>query len=281
MKTYLITGGTSGVGKAIATGIAKKGAKVVIVGRNESNADIALKEIFDKTGNKDISFLRADLSLIKSVSQLCEKVKLQHAQLNGLVNAAGGLFFDKEVTSEGIDQSFAVNYLSHFALSTGLLELLKKTEDSRIVTVGGNPLFMKNPKLNLNDLQLSKSYGGLKAAGYGMFARIFFGFEMADRLKDTSVSSMIFHPGFVRSNLTNNAPLWLKMVLNLSPSVRNAPDTCESGVYVALKQDAKSTNGRFFNNKNEIIDIRPNFDKLIGEQLWQISESILSASIPL
>src|SRR6478735_9290296 len=269
MKTYLVTGGTSGVGKAIATMIAQTGAKVVIVGRNESNAEIAVKEIFEKSGNKEISFIRADLSLMNSVSQLCEQVKSNHPHLNGLINAAGGWFFNEEVTSEGIDQSFAINYLSHFALSTGLLEVLMKTEDSRIVTVGGNPFFLKKPKIDLDDLQLSKSYGGLKAAGYGMFARIYFGFELADRLEGTSVSSMIFHPGFVKSNLANNAPWWLKVISNLSPSVRNAPDTCESGIYVATKENAKSTNGKFFNEKNEIIDIRPRFEKSIGKQLWR------------
>ena len=279
MKTYLVTGGTSGVGKAIATGVAQTGAKVIIVGRNESNAEIALKEIFDKSGNREVSFIKADLSLMESVSQLCEQIKLQHSHLNSVVNAAGGWFFDKKVTSEGIDQSFAVNYLCHFALSTGLLDLLMKTEDSRIVTVGGNPFFLKNPKLQLDDLQLSRSYSGLKAAAYGMFARIYFGFELADRLKGTSVSSMIFHPGFVKSNLANNAPWWLKFISNLSPSVKNAPETCKSGVYVATKENATSTNGQFFNEKNDIIDIRPNFDKLTGKQLWQISESLLSTCI--
>lgn len=277
MKTYLITGGTSGVGKAIATGIAQTGAKVIIVGRNQSNAEIAIKEIYKKSGNKEVSFIKADLSLMKSVYQLCEQIKSQETYLNGIVNAAGGWFFDKETTSEGIDRSFAVNYLSHFALSTGLLELLKKTEDSRIATVGGNPFFLKKPKLDLNDLQLNKSYGGLKAAGYGMFARIYFAFELADRLKGTSVSSMIFHPGFVKSNLGNNAPWWLKLISNLSPSVRNAPDTCESGVYVATKENAKSTNGQFFNEKNEIIEMRKNFDGNTGKKLWMMSESLLSS----
>jgi NAD(P)-dependent dehydrogenase (short-subunit alcohol dehydrogenase family) len=94
MKTYLVTGGTSGVGKAIAIGIAQTGAKVIIVGRNRSNAEITLKEISERSGNKEISFIKADLSLMKSVSQLCELVKSQHSHLNGLINAAGGWFYN-------------------------------------------------------------------------------------------------------------------------------------------------------------------------------------------
>jgi NAD(P)-dependent dehydrogenase (short-subunit alcohol dehydrogenase family) len=276
MKTYLVTGGTSGVGKAIATGIAKTGAKVVIVGRNAVNAEKAVREITEKTDNQDISFLTADLSLMESVNRLSEQFKQQHESLHGLVNAAGAWYFKKEVTSEGIDRSFAVNYLSHFALTNSLLDVLKASDDARIVTVGGNPVFLKKPSLDLKNIQLDRSYGGLKAAGYGMFARIYFGFELADNLKNTPVSSMVFHPGFVKSNLGNEAPWWLKLMLNLYPSVRNAPETCESGVYVATKEDAKSTNGEFFDDKNNIVHLRKNFDKTIGEQLWLLSEKLLT-----
>lgn len=280
MKTYLVTGGTSGVGKAIATGIAKTDSKVVIVSRNASNAEKTVREISQKTGNKNISFLTADLSLIKSVYNLCEQFKMQHKNLHGLVNVAGGWYFKKEITSEGIDRSLAVNYLSHFALTNGLLDELKATDDARVVTVGGNPLFLKKPKLDLNDLQLNKSYGGLKAAGYGMFARIYFAFELADRLNDSSVSSMIFHPGFVKSNLGNGAPWWLKTMFNLTSSVRNAPDTCESGVYVATKQNTKPNNGQFFDEKNNVVQMRNNFDKSIGKRMWLLSEELVSLHHP-
>lgn len=275
MKTYLVTGGSSGVGKAIATGIAETGATVVIVSRTASNAERAIKEISAKTGNDNISFLTADLSLMESVYQLSEQFKSKHKNLNGLVNAAGAWYFKKEVTSEGIDKSFAVNYLSHFALINSLLDVLEATDDARVVTVGGNPLFLKKPKLDLNDLQLSENYGGLKAAGYGMVARIYFGFELGDHLKASSVSSIVFHPGFVKSNLQKDAPWWLKLMLNLYPSVRNAPDTCKSGVYVATKENAKINNGEFFDEKNNIIDLRNNFDKVVGERLWFLSEQLL------
>ena len=276
MKTYLVTGGTSGVGKAIATGIAQTDAKVIIVSRSIANAENAVKEISEKTANKNISFLIADLSLMASVFQLSEAYKKQHKNLHCIVNAAGAWYFKKKMTTEKIDQSLAVNYLSHFALTNSLLDVLKATEDARIVTVGGNPAFLKKPKLDLNDLQLTKSYSGLKAAGYGMFSRIYFAFELADRLKGTSVSSMVFHPGFVKSNLMNGAPWWLRLVFSLYPAVRNAPKTCESGVYLATKEDAQSTNGQFFDEKNGIIPVRGNFDESIGKQLWLLTEQLLS-----
>lgn len=148
--------------------------------------------------------------------------------------------------------------------------------DARVVTVGGNPSFLKKPRLDLNDLQLDKSDSGLKAAGYGMFARIYFAFELAHRLRGTSVSSMVFHPGFVKSNLMNGAPWWLKLVFSLYPAVRHAPETCKSGVYVATKEDSKSTNGQFFDEKGSSIPMRGNFDRAIGERLWLLTEQLLS-----
>jgi NAD(P)-dependent dehydrogenase (short-subunit alcohol dehydrogenase family) len=279
-KTYLVTGGTSGVGHAIAAGIAQTGANVVIVSRSAANGEKAVKKISEKSANKNISFFTADLSLMQSVYQLSEQFRGQHKNLYGLVNAAGAWYFKKEITNEGIDKSFAVNYLGHFALTNYLLDLLKATEDARIVTVGGNPRFLKKPKIDFNDLQLSKSYGGLKSAELTMFARIYFGYELADRLGNTSVSSMIFHPGFVKSNLVSNAPWWGKLLVNLWPSVRNAPETCDSGVYVAAKKSAKSTSGKFFDDKNNILELRTNFDKSIGKELWTLSEKFLE-KVPL
>lgn len=276
-KTYLVTGGTSGVGKAIATGIAKTGANVVIVSRNASNGEQTVKEISEKSANKNISFLTADLSLLKSVEQLSTQFEQQHNQLHGLVNAAGAWYFKKEITSEGIDKSFAINYLSHFVLTNRLLDLLKATDDARIVTVAGAPRFLKKPKIDLNNLQLKKSYSWMKATNLAMFARVYFGFELADRLQNTSVSSMVFHPGFVKSNLGKGAtPWWLKLMFSFSSDVRNAPETCESGIYVATKENAKSTNGKFFDEKNNIVELRDKFDKSIGKELWLLSEQLAS-----
>lgn len=276
-KTYLVTGGTSGVGKAIATGVAKKGANVVIVSRSELSGQQAIKEIIEKSANKNVSFLTADLSLLKSVEQLSTQFKQQHKQLHGLVNAAGAWYFKKEITNEGIDKSFAINYLSHFVLTNNLLDLLKATDDARIVTVAGAPRFLKKPKIDLNNLQLAKSYSWMKATNLAMFARVYFGFELADRLQNTAASSMVFHPGFVKSNLGKGAtPWWLKLMFSFSADVRNAPETCESGIYVTTKENAKSTNGKFFDEKNNIVELRDKFDKSIGKELWLLSEQLAS-----
>lgn len=278
-KNVLVTGGTSGVGKAIAIGVAKTGAQLILVGRNSHNGEKTVQEIIRISGNPDITFLEADLSLIQSVYRLSETLKKRYDHLDCLVNAAGAWYFKKEQTREGIDRSFAVNYLGHFALTTGLLDLLKQSEEARIITVGGSPRFMKNPRINPENLAIMEAQNGLKAISSAMYARIYFGYELADRLKDTSVSSIIFHPGFVKSNIGRNVPWWLKFLFLFSSSVRNAPETCESGVFVSTMANPGAANGSFIDDQKKKLDLRANFDKLTGKKLWESSTELIQQVI--
>lgn len=277
MKTYLVTGGISGVGKAIATGIAQTGQNLIIVSRNTENGEKTVQEISAKTANKNISFLTADLSLMKSVKDLGNKFKQQHNQLHGLVNAAGAWYFKKEMTSEGLDKSFAINYLCHFALANSLLDLLTATQDARVATVAGAPRFLKNPKMDLNNLQLDKNFSWLKSVKLGVLQRVYFGFALADKLQHTKASSLLFHPGFVKSNLgKTTAPWWAKLMMSFSSDIRNAPETCESGVFAATQKNAKLLNGKFLDEKGQIVNLEKIFDTSIGEKLWLMSEQLLA-----
>lgn len=273
-KIYLVTGGTSGVGKAIATGIAETGATVVLVSRNELNGRAAVKEISATTGNENVSFLVADLSRLHSVFLLSEQYKARYPKLDGLINAAGAWYFKKELTEDNLDKSFVVNYLSHFALTHFLMDTLKSAEGARVVTIGGATRFLKKTGLDLHELQFPKSFG-MKTILSSMLARIYFGFELADRLEGTNVSSIIVHPGFVKSNIGRSVPWWLKILFSLSSNVRNAPSTCESGVFAALETNVG--NGVFIDDQKNIVDIRSSFRKETGENLWVLSEKLLSS----
>ena len=269
-KLFLITGGTSGVGNAVATGIAKTGAKVIVVSRNAANGEKAIKQIIETTGNNEIEFLVADLSLQSSIQQLCLEFTTKYSRLDGLINVAGALFFEKEVTKEGIDASFAINYLCCFALTKHLFPLLKKTGSSRIITVGGAPMYLKNPKLNLADLQLQSNYSGLKATTQAMFARMFFTFELAKQLTGTDVKAVAFHPGLITSNLVKDAPMWLKAITMLMKPWEKKE--CDIGVYLATANDLQ--NGAFYDDKKKIIALNEKYDPRTGEKLWKLSEAL-------
>lgn len=144
-RVFLVTGGTSGVGKSIAMGLARVGAKVVIVSRDAKRGEAASEEIAKATGNDRCEFLVADLSLQSSIRNVSEEFKRKHDHLHALVNAAGARFPQKQLTEEGLDRSFAVNYLGHFLLTNQLLGSLKESRPARILTVAGNSRATTSP----------------------------------------------------------------------------------------------------------------------------------------
>lgn len=269
-KVHLITGGTSGVGQAIATGLAAKGAKVVIVSRTTESGQQGVRHIARMTGNDQAEFLVADLSLLSSIRQATEEFKRRFATLHVLVNAAGALYFDQQFTAEGNEKTFAVNYLSHFYLTYLLLERLQANAPARVVTVGVRPAFLKNPVLDLQDLQLRHNFSGLKATSQATIARHYFVFTLARLLAGTGVTSVAFYPGLVTSKLAKNAPWWLQVVTGVMALW--AKDTCDIGVYLATSPDVAQATGVFFDDQKQIIPLHTAYDPAIGDKLWHLTE---------
>lgn len=230
-QVFLLTGGASGVGQAIAVGLANIGAKVVLSSRTAEGRQRAVAHIAQATGNDRAEFLVADLSLQSDIRRVSAEVKRKYGNLHGLVNAAGALFFEKQLTAEGIDKSFAVNYLSHFHLTNQLLEVLKDSGPARVLTVGGNPRFLQRPTLDLQDPQLANNYSGMRATSQAMFARMYFAFELARHLAGSGVTSVAFHPGLITSGLVRDAPWWLRALAGLMKPWEKT--TCDIGVYLA------------------------------------------------
>jgi NAD(P)-dependent dehydrogenase (short-subunit alcohol dehydrogenase family) len=278
-RVFLITGGTSGVGKATANGLAKLGAKIVIVSRSAERGQDALNSIAQATGNDRGEYLVADLSLQSSVKALTEEVKRKYDNLHVLANLAGAIYFEKQLTSEGIERMFAINYLNQFFLTTQLLDMLKESRPARVITVLGNPRFLGNPKINFEDLQSTKKFSGMAALGQGMFARAFFALELARRLEGTGVTSVSFHPGNVKSNLlktTSNVPWLIKIVTPIFDAL--AKDTCDIGVYLAAAKEIEQVSAVFFDDKKKIVPIYEKYDEAVGRKLWRASEELTSIS---
>jgi len=272
-KIFLLTGGTSGVGKATALGIAQKGAKIVILSRSAENAAMALREIAQKTGNDQGEYLVADLSSQASIRKVADQFKQKYTNLHVLANLAGGLFFEKQLTADGIERSFAVNYLSHFLLTCQLLDILKASAPSRVVTVGGNPAFLRKANINFDDLQCVERFGGLKATMQAMHARLFFAFELARRLQGTNVTSVVFNPGVIKSNLTAHAPWYMKLIAAFYRPFEK--EVCEVGAYLATAPEVAYPTGVFFDDKMRIVPFHEQLDWSIGEKLWAVSESLV------
>jgi NAD(P)-dependent dehydrogenase (short-subunit alcohol dehydrogenase family) len=271
-QVYLITGGTSGVGQAIATGLAAQGGKVVILSRTAESGQQGIRHITEVTGNDRAEFLVADLSLLSSIRSASAEFKRRFNNLHVLVNAAGALYFDQQFTAEGNELTFAVNYLSHFYLTTQLLDVLHASAPARVVTVGVRPAFLKNPTLDLQDLQGRQQFSWLKATGQATIARHYFVFTLARRLQGTGVTSVAFYPGLVTSKLAKHAPWWLKAIMRLTALW--AKDTCAIGVDLATAPEVAQATGVFFDDQRQLIPLHTQYDPVIGDTLWHLSEEL-------
>lgn len=272
-RLFLITGGTSGVGKAIATGLARLGAKVVIVSRSASSGERALADLTIATGNDRAEYLVADLSKQSEITRLTEEFKQRYSKLHALLNIAGAYIPEKQITEDGIDLSFAINYLAHFMLTNQLLDVLKESAPSRVITVAGAPRFLGSPALDFEDIQFSRHYRGFQAFSEAMFARVRFSFELARRLEGSGVNSIAFHPGLIKSNLVQGAPLWLRLITAFMQPF--AKDDCEIGVYLAAAQAAEKLTGVLVDNDQQIVPINEKYGPALGKKLWLISEKLV------
>jgi NAD(P)-dependent dehydrogenase (short-subunit alcohol dehydrogenase family) len=272
-RIFLVTGGTSGVGRAIALDLARQGAHVVVVGRSPAKA---AQEIAAASGNSSVEPLVADLSLQSSVEAAVAEYCRRFDRLDCLVNAAGAIIHRQQTTAEGRDLSLAVNYLGHFILTTGLLDQLARGRDARVLTVGGNPRFLKSPDLDIDRLFRPDAYRALPATLSAMLARIHFSFELARRLEGSAKAAIAFHPGLIRSNLTRGGPLWFRLfgvVSNLRASER-----CDVGAWLATLPDALQANGAYFDDQRERLPLPSAFDPAVGRRLWERSEATVRAA---
>src|SRR5918994_3092242 len=192
-KVCLITGATSGIGKATAMGLANMGASVVMVGRDRGRGEAALAEIRDKSANASVNLMLADLSSQEEIRRLAHEFKEAYPRLDVLINDAGLFRSERITTADGLEMTFAVNHLAYFLLTKLLLEVLKASVPSRIVNVSSGD--HSNGTIDFDDLQGEKGYKGPKAYSQSKLATVLFTYELARRLEGTGITANCLHPG--------------------------------------------------------------------------------------
>ena len=197
-KVCLITGATSGIGKATAMGLADMGASVVMVGRDRGRGEAALAEIKEKSANASVDLMLADLSSQEEIRRLADEFKEAYPRLDVLVNNAGVIRSRRTTTADRLQTTFAVNHLAYFLLTNLLLGVLKASAPSRIVNVASEE--QRNGTIDFDDLQGKKQYKTGKAYGQSKLANVLFTYELARRLEGTGVSANCLHPGVVWTN---------------------------------------------------------------------------------
>src|SRR5829696_4396705 len=178
-KVCLITGATSGIGKATAMGLANMGASVVMVGRDRGRGEAALAEIKERSANASVDLMLADLSSQEQVRRLADEFKEAHPRLDVLINNAGVIRSKRITTADGLETTFALNHLAHFLLTDLLLDVLKASAPARIVNVASGE--QRNGTIDFDDLQGEEGYKGPKAYTQSKLATVLFTYELARR----------------------------------------------------------------------------------------------------
>lgn len=273
-KICLITGGNSGIGKATALEIAKKGATVVILCRSKAKGNEAMKDIIAQSGNNKVHLLVADLSSQRMVRQAADEFKQKFDKLDVLINNAAVFLPTRSETEDGIETTFATNYLSHFLLTHLLLDSLEASGEGRIINVASKH---NGIKMNFDDLMVKNNYKFYKAVGPTKLGLILFTKELAKKLEGKPVTVNSLHPGIIRTNIMHQLPWILRIIFKMLSA--NPEKGAKTPVYLATSPKVKGVSGEFFNNCKPEKKTEEANDPKAAKQLWDISMSLLKPGI--
>jgi retinol dehydrogenase 14 len=276
-KTVLVTGGTGGIGKATAAGLASLGARVGIVGRDRQRADAAAADIRRETDASAVDLFVADMSSQAEVRRLAAEVLDRYPRLDVLVNNVGGFWATRHTTADGLEHTFAVNHLAPFLLTNLLLERLEASAPARIVTVSSGAQSMG--RIDFDDLQGERNYQGQRAYNQSKLANVLFTYELARRLAGTGVTANVLHPGVVRTRFGAEDPARLTNLL--VPIARLFMKTPEQGaatpVYLASSPEVEGVTGRYFANGKPKRSAERSYDTDAAARLWSVSANLVGS----
>jgi len=273
-KVCLVTGGSSGIGKATALGLANMGATVIVVGRDRSRGEAAVTEIKQKSNNDAVDLMLADLSSQASIRRLAEEdFKDRYEQLHVLINNAGVFTSKHTVTLDGIETTFAVNHLAPFLLTNLLLDVLKASAPTRIINITSSG--ERSGTINFDNLQGESRYSGFRAYNQSKLAMILFTYELARKLEGTGVTVNCVHPGVVVTNLGRGSSGAFGLLLRLMRPFFSSPEKgAETPIYLASSLEVEGVSGKYFAKKAEAKSSELSYDAATARRLWQVSAEL-------
>jgi NAD(P)-dependent dehydrogenase (short-subunit alcohol dehydrogenase family) len=272
-KRVLVTGATTGIGRATAIALGRMGAEVLLVARDREKGDSARAEVL-AAGAPAAEVLLADLSLMSSVRALAEEVRGRVDRLDVLVNNAGALFAKREVTAEGFERTFALNHLSYFLLTNLLLDRLRAAGAARIVNVSSQ--VHQPAHVDFDDLQFERKYGSFVAYAVTKLENLLFTFALARRLASSGVTANAAHPGGVATNFGRSNRGWFGGLFALAaPFLRSPEKGARTSVWLASSPALAGTTGKYFADCKEKRPSKESRDEATQERLWVASAKLV------
>ena len=257
----LVTGATDGLGKQVALKLAGRGATVLLHGRKRERLEATLEEMSKETGEERSHPYLADLSSLGEVRALAGRILSDHGRLDVLVNNAGVIVPERAESEDGYELTFAVNYLSHFLLTSLLLPLLRDAAPARIVNVasaGQSPV-------DFDDVMLERGYDGLRAYTRSKLAQIMFTFQLAERLEGSRVTVNALHPATFMDT---------KMVREIGVPITSVEQGAEATFHLVTASELEGATGKYFDGFRLARAHAQAYDPSARRQLWSISEEL-------
>ncbi|UCF38796.1 MAG: SDR family NAD(P)-dependent oxidoreductase [Acidobacteriota bacterium] len=273
-KTCVITGASSGIGRAVAAGLSRRCETVVLAARASRALTEAGAAIRESSKIPNVLLVEADFSELDEVWQAARRLRDSLGQIDLLVNNAGAYHSTRRVNSAGIERTLAVNYLSHFLLTQRLLPLLKRSAEARIVNVGSDS--QRYGAIHREDLNLQRNYHGLRAYAQSKLANYLFTREFARRCPYANLAIFCIEPGLVRTNIgVKNSGLLHRLFWRIQLGVRS-PRTPEEAADAILRLAAapsgRERTGRYWNkNAQETMPELKTGEEARAQWLWEES----------
>jgi len=278
-QTVLVTGATGGIGRAAAVALAAMGARVGIVGRDQTRTEAAAAAITRETGNDAIDIFVGDLSSQAEVRRVAAEVRATYPGLDVLLNNVGGFWAHRHVTVDGLERTFALNHLAPFLLTNLLLDRLIAGAPARIVTVSSSA--HAEGSIDFDDLMGERSYAGQRAYSASKLANLLFTYELARRLAGMSVTANALHPGVTDTAFSAEDPArsFSFLVRIMRPFMRNPERGADTAVYLSSASEVASVTGRYFADRKPKTSSNASYDTATAARLWQVSADLVGLPV--
>lgn len=280
-KHVLVTGATSGIGEVTARELARRGARVTIVGRSPDKIAATLATIRAAAPGAELDSIQGDLSLVGSTREVAARFLEKHDALDVLVNNAGALYLDRDVTSEGRERTFATNHLGYFVLTNGLLPALRtaaaRTGEARVVSVASAA--HRAGSIDWDDLDAARSYNGWRVYGTSKLMNILFAAELARREEaaGSKVTSNSLHPGVIASGFARNEggiTAWLAGTFG-PWFLTSTDDGARTSLHLAADPQVAGVSGKYFSGLKPVTPKPAGRDMDAARRLWEVSEALV------
>ncbi len=272
-KNILITGGTDGMGKATAIQLAKMGTRLLLVSRNRDKGEAAVSEIISTSGNKTVTFLQVDLSLMSEVRRAAEHIRQTFERLDVLVHSAGGTFSgQRTLTDEGLELAFAIQYLARFVLTNELLDLLNVAPAPQVLAIAGGAWGSK--QAGLDDLNGEKSYGKFKVIGKTAALNYLLTLGQLARYQDITFYN--YGPGLVRTATVTENMAIMRLLMNTVGRLFSRPPEQAANDMVTLLTGEYPAGFYQVSLKQNDPPTAAKSDAALSEKLWDYSEKLIA-----